>query len=536
MPHKTKSTRKPSRSEIAAAAIAARIELARRFLHDFVKQAWHVLEPEESFVDNWHIKAICEHLQAMADPKDDRVKNLLINVPPGTMKSLLVCVFWPAWVWTTRPAKRFMYSSYSEELAMRDSLKCRQLLASQWYQARFPLKFSDSQDTKGKFENENRGWRMIGSITGKGLGEHPDFFAADDPNNVTRMESDKERFKVSNWIESVFGVRGMIRDVRRVLVMQRLHANDASGKVLEKGGFTHICLPMRYVPDITIQDGKTVFKPIMCHTPLAWKDPRYEPGELLWPAKYPAAKVDELEMRLGLYHASGQLQQSPSPRGGGKFKRVWFVIKAAIPATILKRVRYWDKAGTKGPDAARTATVLMFQFKDETAVMKAAQIKWMIMDAKAYSVQAAEREAIIKQTAQTDSAKYGHIENWVEQEPGSGGLESAEGTISNLVGFTCKAEKVTGSKEVRCDPFASQASVGNVWLLEGEWNQDFLDEVEMFPLGKRKDLVDAGGGAFNKLVAVGGSFGPGDAALALGAAGAQTGRQFTPRTFTPRRY
>src|SRR5438552_9602232 len=97
-------------------------ELAARSLREFVRQAWPILEPSTPFVLGWHIDAIIEHLEAVSH---GQIRNLLINVPPRHMKSLLVSVFWPAWEWLRWPQRRWLYSSYGAQLSIRDSVKCR---------------------------------------------------------------------------------------------------------------------------------------------------------------------------------------------------------------------------------------------------------------------------------------------------------------------------------------------------------------------------------------------------------------------------
>ncbi len=526
-----KPKKKSSVQDPAAKAARLKMELAERDLLHFVRQAWHVIEPEEQFVDNWHIRAICQHLEAVTR---EEIMQLLINVPPGTMKSLLTCVFWPAWVWATQPGKRFMFSSYSETLSMRDSMRTRDLLTSEWYQERWPVSLKEDQNTKGRFDNDAGGWRIVGSVTGKGVGEHPDFNVGDDVHNVLQAESDAERATVTHWFEGVFCVRGVVRNVKRVLIGQRLHHQDAYGVALQKGGWVHLCLPMRYESPEKLEDG--TMHPRMQRTPLGFQDPRTQDGELLWPAKYPGDVVTGMEANMGIYGTAGQLQQRPSPRGGGKFNRTWFEVLPQSPA-VLKKVRYWDKAGTEGGTGARSSGVLMASYRDETEVIPAYKDKFIIMHAMALRKEAAEREQVIKQTATSDQATHGYVETWVEQEPGSGGKESADGTIVNLAGFTCKSERVTGSKEVRCDPLASSASVKKVKLLAGAWNQEFLDEIEAFPNGRLKDMVDAAGGAFNKLNTVTGAFGSGDAkSVQVNSLPSGMGRVFVPRQFTPRRF
>lgn len=454
--------------------------LAEKSFHEFVKQAWHIVEPETTFVYGWHIQGIAGELEAVAD---GRTTELLINVPPGTMKSLLCCVFWPAWIWTTRPGKRFLFASYSDALTMRDSMKCRDIITSKWYQDRWALDLRDDQNTKGLYQNSRSGWRMATSVGGKATGMHPDYIVADDANNAQKAESELERFTVNDWWDGTIGSRGVTRGVAQVVIAQRLNVDDLSGHVLKSGTFVHICLPMRFEP------GR------MQPTPLGFCDPRTKDGELLWPAAMTEARVTKMEAKMGPYHIAGQLQQRPSPRGGGMFKRENFTkLLNAIPNDIVARVRYWDKAGTAGGTGARSAGVLMGRRKSGSFV---------ILDIIAGRWLATDREAVIKQTAQVDGNA---VTIWVEQEPGSGGKESAEATVRNLAGFMVRIEKVTGSKEVRAEPFADQCQVQNVELLKAAWTSSFIEEACMFPAGALKDQVDAAAGAFNKLAQPGGEW------------------------------
>ncbi len=148
----------------------------------FVRQAWHVLEPQTRFVDGIHVRAICDHLQAMTE---GRLANLIINVPPGHAKSLLTAVFWPAWTWIDHPESRWLFSSYREPLATRDSVKCRRLIESEWYQQRWAdcYQLSGDQNQKQHFENDCTGYRVVVPMTG-GTGERGDYVVVDDPHSV----------------------------------------------------------------------------------------------------------------------------------------------------------------------------------------------------------------------------------------------------------------------------------------------------------------------------------------------------------------
>jgi predicted phage terminase large subunit-like protein len=168
------------------------------------------------------------------------------------------------------------------------------------------------------------------------------------------------------------------------------------------------------------------------------------------------------------------------------FKRDWFDILPARPV-CLQLVRYWDKAGTAGGDGARTAGVLMGRTPEN---------QYVLLDVIKDRLSATDREKLILQTARLDGPT---VTVWVEQEPGSGGKESAENTVRNLAGFTCMIERVTGAKEVRAEPLAAQAAVRNVKLVAAPWNGEFIGEAEVFPVGRLKDQIDAAAGAFNKI-------------------------------------
>ena len=166
------------------------------------------------------------------------------------------------------------------------------------------------------------------------------------------------------------------------------------------------------------------------------------------------------------------------------FKRFWFDTVDSVPPGA-RYIRYWDKAGTSD-GGAETAGVLIAEREGVYYIADAIHGQWA----------AAEREKVIKSTAQLDGR---NITIWIEQEPGSGGKESAEATIKNLTGFVVRADRPTGDKITRADPLAAQAEAGNVKIVKGQWNYYYLEQLTAFPNGKFKDLVDATSGAFNKL-------------------------------------
>jgi predicted phage terminase large subunit-like protein len=459
--------------------IAIEKELSMRSFHEFVKLAWPVIEPGTPYVDNWHMEAICEHLEAVT--RGD-ITRLLINVPPGTSKSSLVSVFWPAWEWGPKGMShlRTVGASHDQGLAVRDSMKMRRLITSDWYQERWGVELTGDQNQKTYFENKQTGFRQAAAVASM-TGRRGDRVIWDDPHSVEAALSDAHRETALRVFQETLPTRlNSPEHSAIVVIMQRLHENDVSGYILANDlGYEHLCLPMEFEPDRK------------CVTSIGFEDPRTEEGELLFEARFPRHVVERDKKILGEFATAGQFQQRPAPRSGGFFKWENLEIVKAAP-NLTKVVRYWDKAGTDA-GGAYTAGVLLGKGEDGC---------FYVLDVTRGQWSAPTREKTIRQSAEIDGAD---VDVWIEQEPGSGGKESAESTIRNLAGFTIRAERATGDKAVRAEPYAVQVEAGNIKLVRGAWNQAFIDEHKSFPVGKYKDQIDAAGGAFNKL-AGGGTF------------------------------
>lgn len=284
-------------------------------LGDFVRGAWHVVEPENEFVSGFHIDAIVEHLEAVSA---GQIQNLVINIPPRHMKSLLVSVFWFAWSWTRDPGMRWLYSSYAQSLSVRDSLKSRRLVTSPWYQHRWGhlFRMTGDQNEKIRFENDRSGYRIASSVEGGNTGEGGDIIVADDPHNIKEIESVLTRESVLSWWDNVMTSRSGRRALpRKVIIMQRSHERDLSGHVLQHGGYVHLRLPQEYEP-------KVMVKVNAAPDPLGDPDWRTHPGELLWPERFGPEEVASIKTGgISSYHLAGQYQQRPAPAEGGIFKR-----------------------------------------------------------------------------------------------------------------------------------------------------------------------------------------------------------------------
>lgn len=283
----------------------SREKIRRLGFKEFVKQAWHLIEPSTPLVWNWHFDAICSHLQAVTE---GRIPRLIINVPPGSGKSSLTSVLWPAWVWTLQPHKRFLCASHKETLALRDSVRRRNVIMSDWYQARWPIKLAGDANLKSEFSNTATG-HMVALGTGGSTGYRGDYLLMDDPNNATEMESEVQRESTLLWLDQQWSSRGN-KDAREVVIQQRTHESDVTGHLLSQGGFELLKIPMRWAESQNA-------------TSIGWLDPRDTKNQLMWPEVYSEDRVNTLAKRLGPYGAAGQLQQEPAPAEGGIIKRAW---------------------------------------------------------------------------------------------------------------------------------------------------------------------------------------------------------------------
>ena len=443
--------------------LAIEREFCARKLVNFIRRAWPVVEPGTRYVHGWHIDAIAAHLEAVTAGEINR---LLINVPPGTMKSLAVGVLWPAWEWGPRaqPQLRYVGAAHAQDLAVRDNMRMRRLVKSEWYQRLWPLGLAADQDAKLKFENAATGFRAAVAATAM-TGHRGDRVLFDDPHSVEGALSDVQRNAVLRVFSETVTTR--TNDPERsaiVVVMQRLHENDVAGHILSQElGYEHLCLPMRFEPERR------------CITSIGFVDPRTEEGELLFPERFPEHVVERDEKALGSSAAAGQFQQRPTPRGGGMFPIDRFTIVDARPAQseIAASIRYWDKAGTDG-------TKVRGRRADRGRADAQAEGRALLHRRLPVRPLGGARARAADQGSRRESTA-GAIRIYVEQEPGSGGKESAEATIRNLAGWSVYADRPTGDKETRATPYAAQVQGGNVWLLRASWNLPFIARASGFP-------------------------------------------------------
>ena len=329
----------------------------KRSLREFTKNSWEAIEPGREFQDNWHIDAISDHLQAVVEGD---IKRLIINVPPRHMKSISVAVALPAWAWTIQPSKQFLYASYASSLSIRDSVKCRRLIDSRWYQNHFgeTFKLTGDQNQKQRFENDKTGYRIATSVGGALTGDGGDIVVIDDPHNSIEADSSAVREGVLEWWDQAMQTRlNNPKTGAFIIIMQRLHEQDLTGHILanELGDeWDHLMLPARY----------EIGHPTPMRSTLNFTDPRTKEGELLWPNRIDEKTLKTLERSLGSYAAAGQLQQRPMPKGGGILKAEWWVPweHAELP-DIEYVLQSWDTAFSTKEKSSYSARTTWGVFK-----------------------------------------------------------------------------------------------------------------------------------------------------------------------------
>lgn len=466
-------------------------------LSDYVKEAWHVVEPNNTYQHNWHIDTISDHLTAatFGAIKDN---NLIINIQPRHMKSLMVAVFWPTWVWTFAPGTQWMFLSHNGRLSIRDNLKRRRIIRSDWYQSRWGGRFSLARDQSQKayFENMQGGHMLALGLSGA-IGHGADFIVADDLLNREHAYSEKHRDNANQvWNETASTRGNNPKTVVKVMMAQRLHNNDPPGNVMQKeqeGGehYDRLIIPTEYEPDAP-------------HPPtsIGWTDPRTKPGELLWEARYGPEEIRKLKVSLGSMSAAAQLQQRAGDAGGQIFK--------------LKHFRFWKPAGwdhlpqaeIKAPDGRvhrfdAVERPLDFglkvnswdaAFKDATTSSYVVGQAWGIVDDTLFYLLDQFRSKLdftdtLREIKALRASSKPHAIYIEDKANGPAIISSLKSKVQGVVAISPK-----GSKESRARAASPTVEAGQVFFPHpalAPWVEDLCYELLNFPSSVYNDQVDA---------------------------------------------
>lgn len=473
-------------------------------LAEFLVAAWDVLEPNTPLEWNWHLTVVCNHVEALLldrpGPNGEPCpQNLLINVPPGSMKSLIFSVFAPAWMWLFRPSWRAIYASGTPSVVTRDSLKCRTLIKSDWYQKTFKPDWdiSADQDEKQHFANTKGGFRKGSGAGGTVTGERADFLGVDDPNDAKEIHSKAHREAINErWWDAAFHNRiANPTTSKRGLIMQRLHEEDLAGYVLEKekGEWAHLCIAMEYEQEN--KEGKDGKPPGDRPTWLGWADPRTEEGQLLAPERFTPKFLAGERKTLGSSGYAGQMQQRPVPASGNKFMREWWRFYTRDGKQHLR-----PRGCTQAPPRLLPVNQIFDEiigswdcaFKDLSSsdwvvgivLGRIGADKYVLERKREHMGLSATQRAVLQQRLDWPDMFEIVVE---DKANGTAVVETLSSAISGIVAVEPK-----GGKEARAAAIEPQVEAGNVYLPEGaDWLDEWISEFASFPKGKHDDQVDS---------------------------------------------
>lgn len=432
-----------------------------------------------------HCVRLAAVLQRVADGELSRV---MVFMPPRHGKSELASRLFPAYYLYRHPERWVGLATFGSGLSYRMSKAAR----SNYLKGGSLLARGSRQVKEWWTEMGGGFWASSvgGEITGKGwhLG------VLDDPvKGAAQASSPKIREAFRDWYQSEWYTREEPGGAM-VMILTRWDVDDPAGWQLQDE-YERIADEDDPVDDgperwhivhfaaIKEEPGEEPEYPSTCTVEPDWR----EPGEALCPERAPLGRLRKIARKIGSYFWHALFQQQPRPRVGGYFRREWFEIVSARPADVVMRVRYWDLAATT--DGDYTAGVLM-------SITRSGMV--YVEDVVRGRWTPGARDAVIKQTAQLDGKGVRQI---FEEEGGSAGISQGKAIVRMLAGFIARARRSTGSKAVRAEPFASQLEVGNVRLVEGPWNSEYIEEHCAFR-GDDKghdDQVDGSSGAYNYL-------------------------------------
>ena len=448
-------------------------KLAEKSLYDYILQSWSYVDPA-TFIDNWHIKFIADHLQAFflnQIPQD----LIVINIPPGMLKSLITSVFLPTWMWIDKPETRWLTGSKTEELAIRDSRRARDLLSTEWYQRQWAVNptrnkdkiwtFKDDENRKRGYENDKQGYRNIFSVLSNVTGKRG-YRIIYDPNDAGESYNPKRLQETNDWYGNTFSTRvNILERTKTAIIQQRISENDLSGYLLntfDKQHLLHICLPMEFEPEMR------------CITSLG-QDPRTKQGELLMKSIFPE-EIAKQKMLLGNLY-SAQYQQRPSPIEGAIFKLTDFhdYKQSELPSHFDMIIDSIDIAEKTGKSNDYTCLTVWGILGNKKYLLDLWRGKLEYPDLK------------IKYEEMGDAWKP-HQRLIEDKSSGTPLLQEIKSTSR----YPILAIKPKGSKEARADAVRPEFQACNVLFPEqASWRNSYVEELLLFPNGAHDDQVDS---------------------------------------------
>lgn len=432
----------------------------------FAERAFYSLNPETPYKDNWHIHKIAEVLE---ECRAGKIKRLIVNVPPRSLKSHLVSICFVAWLLGHNPTKQVISCSYAQDLADKLAADCRAVMNSQWYKQLFPgTRLTGSRQAVSDFATTERGSRLATSVGGVLTGRGADIIIIDDPLKPDEALSEAQRQAVNTWFDNTLVSRlNDKRDGVIIIIMQRLHEDDLVGHVVKQGNWALLRFPAIAENDETH----------IIQSPFGRKTVSRKPGEALHAEREPLEVLSRLREVQGEYTFAGQYQQSPAPLGGGLIKSGWF--KTYVPKDLPEKFdlvfQSWDSANKPGE---------LHDFSVCTTWgVQGKRIFLLQVFRKRFGYPALKR-AVIEQMQAFD-AKTVLIE-----DKASGTQLIQEFTSDGI--YQVRKYEVTMDKIMRMHSVSNIIENGFVHIPDQSvWLAEYLHELSTFPNGKYDDQVDS---------------------------------------------
>jgi len=435
-------------------------------LYEFVKYFWDTVIAED-MVDNWHVKHLCDELQAVferlarREPKE--FDYFIINIPPGSSKSTIISEMLPIWGWTIDASFRYICGSYAATPAEDIADKCYKIYQSDKFRELYPELVKGAAGGKTNFRNGLLGERYTTS-TGSGItGIHAHAIIIDDPMSPAIAASKLERERANNWTSQTLGSRKVDKNVTvTIIVMQRLHEADTTGYLLDKKGLKikHICIPAELSEDVK---------------PVELKD-HYIDG-LFDPVRASKDVLRTAKEDLGSYGYAGQMMQRPSPEGGGILKKEWFlIIKTERPVNIRMCFQI-DPAYTEKTDNDPTGIVGYYKLNNQLFITSAISV-W-----KEFPDFIVWLPDYLKMNGYSQRSM-------IYTEPKAAGLSIVQQVkkttnLNMTISEAPKEDKLTNVHVI-----SPKVEAGRVSMEFGGWNDDFLNQLSSFPKALHDEYAD----------------------------------------------
>lgn len=439
-------------------------ELLRTEMHAFIGMAFRELYPGTPYLDNWHIILLAHWLEAMITGD---CKRLVVCMPPRHLKSFLASICLPALLLGRDPTAKIVCVSYGQNLADDLAHQTLKIMTSAWYKRIFPkTRLDPGRMKKSQFGTTRNGHRIASSVGGTITGKGGDFLILDDLIKADDVHSDTVRESTNNWFDTSLLSRLNQPHTGRILVVaQRLHVDDVPGRLLERGGWDSIILPLIAYEEENFDLGsRTINRP---------------PGVLLHPERMNQAYADQLRSDIGHTLFEAQYNQRPTPAGGYLFEMDWlkydespidprlcdYVLQSWDTAYMTDEKNDYTVCATFGVIGSDYHLLDIYRqkvtFPEQVQLIPAMRVKW---GADLVIVEGAGSGLMLHQTIRNEDQRA----FWL----------------------TYKVPK--GAKVERAEKQTVKFSQGRVRLpRQAAWRTAFESELAAFPKGRHDDQVDA---------------------------------------------